>query len=292
MNIKNLKYVDTLTNYDINVEKFEYTYSIKNKRIYLNSNHMTDYIDINNSDNEIILTQKDGYLLSSHNYIPKNIFQTHKSMEYIETKPEILNAVNSWKKYDGEFKYQFYNDSQAEQFIKDNFDDDTYTAYKKLPIPVMKADLWRYCIIYKYGGIYADTDTILKVDPNIFLKNDCLLAVVPENDCAYLCQWVFAAPAKSEILNNIIKLSVKRILEMNEIKGQHVTHYLTGPALFTDAIKDYLIKNNKTVFDSICKYIDYYDSCLYVFENGNFHNNIVKHLFHGDEGWKKEINNI
>ena len=34
-----------------------------------------------------------------------------------------------------------------------------------LPIAVMKADLWRYCVIYKYGGIYADADTVCKINP-------------------------------------------------------------------------------------------------------------------------------
>ena len=30
----------------------------------------------------------------------------------------------------------------------------------KLSLKVMKGDLWRYCVVYHYGGIYADADTI------------------------------------------------------------------------------------------------------------------------------------
>ena len=30
--------------------------------------------------------------------------------------------------------------------------------FLKFPLPVMKADFWRYCVLYINGGIYADLD--------------------------------------------------------------------------------------------------------------------------------------
>jgi mannosyltransferase OCH1-like enzyme len=263
---------------------------IDNNRLYSKLNNKLDYVTLPTNENEIIyLNNTDGLFTSSKIYIPKNIYQTHKSMEYIKTKPEILNAVNSWKKYEDEFNYYFYDDNQIEQFIKDNFNEDTYKAYVKLPMAVMKADLWRYCIIYINGGIYADTDTVCKSNPNIFLKNDCLLAFVAENK-VHLCQWIFAAPKKSPILKIIIDLSVKRILEMDEIKGEHIIHHLTGPAVFTDGIELYLKNNNLPLFNNKIDYYNYIDKCIYVFNNTYFHNNIVVHLFSGmhEDGWTKE----
>ena len=73
--------------------------------------------------------------------IPKNIFQTHKSYDYINTKPKLVNAVNSWKKYSNEFNYNFYDNKQCDEFIKNNFDERVYKAYCMLPLAVMKADL-------------------------------------------------------------------------------------------------------------------------------------------------------
>ena len=164
---------------------------------------------------------------------------------------------------------------------------DTYKAYQKLPIKVMKADLWRYCIIYEYGGIYADTDTICKVDPTIFLT-DSLLTIVPENN-VNLCQWVFSAPPKSPILKEVIELSVKKILNIDKIKGEHIIHSLTGPGVFTEGIESYLKKNNKPIFTNNKKlYHKYPDSSeLSVFNCDFFHKNIVKHLFTGQDldGW-------
>ena len=119
----------------------------------------------------------------------------------------------------------------------------------RLPLAVMKADLWRYCVIYYYGGIYADTDTICNVNPNIFINNS-LLTIVPESDKIHLCQWVFAGQKESPFLKSIINLSVERILSIKEIKGEHIVHYLTGPGVFTDGLEAYLLKINYPIFTS------------------------------------------
>ena len=224
------------------------------------------------------------------NYIPKNIFQTHKSMKYINMKPKIQSAVKSWLKYTNEFNYYFYNDQMCEVYMRNNIGGKIYEAYSKLPIAVMKADLWRYCIIYEKGGIYADTDTVCLVNPNIFLT-DALLTIVPENS-VHLCQWVFSAPPKSPIIKSIIDLSVKRILETTKIKGEHFIHELTGPGVFTDGIEKYLKENNYPVFSInrklYCKYP--LPKILKVFNYDIFHKNIVNHLFTGmdNDGWTKE----
>jgi mannosyltransferase OCH1-like enzyme len=181
------------------------------------------------------------------NLIEKNIFQTHKSISYINSKPKLIKCIKSWIINTNEFNYFFYNNQMCDDFIKNNFDEKTYQAYSMLPINVMKADLWRYCIIYYYGGIYADADTICKINPNIFINNS-LLTIVPENE-THLCQWTFSAPKNSPILKTIIDLSVERILN-TPIKGEHITHYLTGPGLFTDGIEKYLIENNKPIFSN------------------------------------------
>jgi mannosyltransferase OCH1-like enzyme len=216
-----------------------------------------------------------------------NIFQTHKSVNYINSKPKLVKAIKSWLKYTNTFNYKFYNNAMCDDFIKNNFDDKIYNAYSLLPMGVMKADLWRYCIIYKYGGIYADTDTVCLFNPHIFI-NDSLLTIVPENE-THLCQWVFSAPPNSPILKSIIDLSVERILN-TPIKGEHIIHYLTGPSVFTDGIEKYLKENGLPIFSNKKNYYNYPSPVLKVFKYENFHKNIVNHLFAGQDkdGWFHE----
>jgi mannosyltransferase OCH1-like enzyme len=181
----------------------------------------------------------------------------------------------------------FYNNEQCETFMRE-VGGKIFEAYQRLPM----ADLWRYCIIYKYGGIYADADTICKVNPNIFIHSS-YLTISPEIGTPYFCQWCFSAPAGSPIIKSIIDLSVERILTMQEIKGEHIIHYLTGPAVFTDGIVKYLKENNYPTFDALKKYYKYpHPNVLRMFHPDNFHSKIIIHLFTGgdEDGWTKERN--
>lgn len=184
--------------------------------------------------------------------IEKNMFKTHKSLNYILENKYLKNADNSWRKWENDgFKYYFYDDNMCNKFMDEYFPE-IKDAYDKLPLAVMKADLWRYCIIYKYGGIYHDADTELKVNP-LFLTNydNKYLIVVPEND-VHFCQWVFAAPANSPVLKSIIDLSVKRIRDCKDYNYEHIVHHLTGPGVFTEGILNYLNDNTDK------KLIEYY----------------------------------
>ena len=222
--------------------------------------------------------------------IPRNIFQTHKSKKYIESTPSFKRALYTWK-LNKHFNYYFSDDKKCDDFIM-KFFSEIKDVYNRLPLKVMKADLWRYCIIYKYGGIYADIDTILKVNP-ILLTNhhNKELVVVPENN-VHFCQWVFAAPPKSPILKTIIDLSVERIRNMKVIEGEHVIHYLTGPGVFTDGIKKYLSnkKGNVIPKNGILEYENVTHDDIFVFKSHYFHKNMVNHLFSGSwsNGWTKE----
>jgi mannosyltransferase OCH1-like enzyme len=68
----------------------------------------------------------------------------------------MYNAVQKIKKLNPRFNYRLYDDDDCYEFIKNNFSENILHAYNKLKPGAYKADLWRYCILYKYGGIYLD----------------------------------------------------------------------------------------------------------------------------------------
>ena len=39
-----------------------------------------------------------------------------------------------------------------------SFDNATVAAYRSFPLGVMRADMWRYAVLYDRGGLYADID--------------------------------------------------------------------------------------------------------------------------------------
>jgi mannosyltransferase OCH1-like enzyme len=54
------------------------------------------------------------------------------------------------------FTHYIFDENECRQFIKNNFNSDILYAYDKLIPCAYKSDLWRYCVLYVYGGIYID----------------------------------------------------------------------------------------------------------------------------------------
>lgn len=52
--------------------------------------------------------------------------------------------------------HYLFNDAECRAFIEREYPPDVLTAYDRLIPTAFKADLWRYCVLYKYGGVYLD----------------------------------------------------------------------------------------------------------------------------------------
>ncbi len=52
--------------------------------------------------------------------------------------------------------YYLYNDADCRAFIRSAFPPAVVAAYDRLIPTAFKADLWRYCVLYKFGGVYLD----------------------------------------------------------------------------------------------------------------------------------------
>lgn len=218
--------------------------------------------------------------------IPKNIFQTHKSQEYIDSNDELKYGQKKWKECSG-YNYYFYNDAEQDEFMKTHFAD-LYEVYNNLPLKVMKADLWRYCIIYKYGGIYSDADTVLFSEADDFIQ-DAYLVCAPEKSPEFFCQWTFSAPAGSPIIKSIIDVCIDRLINHPEKyrESEHFVHFYTGPDAFTEGIERYLESQNIP----LCKDKKQYTKeayPLFIFDFTIFHEEIICHFFTGGNGWNKD----
>ena len=56
-----------------------------------------------------------------------------------------------------DYEYRFYSDADIISFIKTEFPD-YWDAFHLLPRMIMKIDMFRYFLMYRFGGIYADMD--------------------------------------------------------------------------------------------------------------------------------------
>lgn len=85
--------------------------------------------------------------------IPANIFQTWSSKQI---PPLMMKSMLSIKKNNPRFNYYLFDDNECANFIRKNFPVEVFDSYNSLIPGAYKADLWRYCVLYKLGGIYMD----------------------------------------------------------------------------------------------------------------------------------------
>lgn len=85
--------------------------------------------------------------------IPKDIYMVWNS----KTLPPIMKTyIEKEIRENPEFKFHIYDLETCREFLKEYFSDEVVEAYDSLTPTAYKVDLWRYCVLYKKGGIYVD----------------------------------------------------------------------------------------------------------------------------------------
>lgn len=96
------------------------------------------------------------YTFFKQNYnpiVPLKIFQTWFTKDL---PAKMRERVESLKKQNPRFEHFLYDDHDCRELIKNNFNFSVLEAYDNLIPGAYKADLWRLCVLYVYGGIYMD----------------------------------------------------------------------------------------------------------------------------------------
>ena len=85
--------------------------------------------------------------------VPLRVYMTWKQMPL---PPLMQRNVNRLRQLNPEFTFHIYTDEMCLAFIRDHFTPDVAQAFQSLIPGAYKADLWRLCILYIYGGYYLD----------------------------------------------------------------------------------------------------------------------------------------
>ena len=104
-----------------------------------------------------------------HIQIPKIIWQTGKDNFEDLKYPFNLN-VETWKKLNPDWEYNYTNQQEKYDQIKE-FGDPELTELSEYLYGAFLADLWRYVTIYRYGGVYADLDTVARLPLDLLKYN-------------------------------------------------------------------------------------------------------------------------
>ena len=173
--------------------------------------------------------------------IQYNLFQTFKTKDI---SPALQTFVDTWKEHNPEYTYKFYDDDMCDQFMKE-FDLRAWKAYRRIIPGAFKADLWRYCVLYKYGGVYADIDTVClgKID-NFLNEKTEFVAPIDLDDKLLYNAFIAAAPG-SKILRACIDTIVHNV-ENNIIPEDKI--YFSACGVLANCTNEFLGRDKQSSF--------------------------------------------
>lgn len=211
--------------------------------------------------------------------VPLVIYESwHSSYVPPKMKENIYSLLNKNPKFD----YYLYTDDDCADYIKVNFSEEVLKAFNTLKPGAYKSDLWRYCIMYKQGGVYLDIkyntleslEDIITRTPEVFVK-DLDHGINEGVTCFY--NGIMISPPGNDVFKNcideIVENCKKRVYNINSLD-------VTGPCLlgrkllkkdlqYTDNntyqfsreiysgfILDYISYKEKRVFESYLEYRD------------------------------------
>lgn len=86
--------------------------------------------------------------------IPNVVFRTTGSLNV--PKPMFDDCHQKWIDMNPDYTFVWYTNKQCDSFMQTYYPGLINDAYNKLKPGAYKADLWRLCMLYRYGGMYVD----------------------------------------------------------------------------------------------------------------------------------------
>jgi len=144
--------------------------------------------------------------------IPKVIYQT-----YIDKSKIPQKVYDNIKKYAPDYKHIIFDDTECIEFLQKNYPPKVLDAFNSLIRGAHKADLMRYCLLYKYGGIYLDIKTELLCPINKIFNKNYLYTVIAKNKIS-IYQGIIATPPN----NSIFKTLINHIIDNKNITRDYL----------------------------------------------------------------------
>jgi mannosyltransferase OCH1-like enzyme len=218
--------------------------------------------------------------------IPKDIYICWKNLEQLKEYSQI------WKELNPEYTLHLYDDEMCIDFLKTEYSQkhaDIFNFARDGPI---KADFWRICILYRYGGLYVDAD----IEPLIPLckyidESAEFVTCYSVTDNEYLNPHFIIAAAGDEILKNCIEIYIRYYDEKRPYEyWDWSLVYIMKNQIYNNTSgvknKSYVHNNKKfqflqertilqTMFNEFTYWCDYNGqvvlNCRYVIYNKNIH---------------------
>ena len=123
----------------------------------------------------ILIKEYPNKLIKSKSILEK---KSYKYINFISSTDNFWVSNSMFKKWDfynqiDDIDLYIYSNAQVNSFMKKYFKNDLiYEIFKKSILPVQKIDIFRICIIYKFGGIWLDIKSQINIKKVLKLYKD------------------------------------------------------------------------------------------------------------------------
>ena len=202
--------------------------------------------------------------------VPLVIYQSWHSNQ---VPLKMQDTIYALLKMNPEFDYYLYSDEKSREFIKENFDKEVLDAFDLLKPGAYKSDLWRYCVLYKKGGVYLDIKyyslvpliSIIKTNPVIFVR-DIPINITLQNNILF-----YNAFMVSPSNNLVFKDSINEIVKNCKLKLYKSGPLdITGPGCIVNFVKKYY-------GDNYVNNTEFYVSCSSIFNYILYRQTVIKY---------------
>lgn len=171
--------------------------------------------------------------------IPKIIYQTWKTKE---PNDSIDKLRNTWINKNPEFEYEYYDDNDIKKFIETHFDERVNKCYGRILNGSLKADFFRYCVMYIKGGLYIDIDISCEKPLTSMFNFDEIHLITTTDNCRNnkndrIYQAFLGGEANSAVFMNAIN-HICTCIETQKYKTNMFE--LSGPTIFSKLLKQYM----------------------------------------------------
>ena len=183
--------------------------------------------------------------------IPKIIWQT---WETHNLSPCLNTFVELIKQHNSNYQHFLFDSNQRRSFIKNFFDNSIVEAYDRIIPGGFKADLWRYCILYCYGGFYCDIDMICMNSFDILLKHnvDIIMPIDLNQNSKEgqhnLVNAFIGIPPKHPLMKICIDIIFDNITNETWWNSEKLPLEFSGPGVLGMALNKYLQRNPRESF--------------------------------------------
>jgi mannosyltransferase OCH1-like enzyme len=193
--------------------------------------------------------------------IPRKIHQ-------IWTKPVLdtqrQNTVNSMRNINKGWRYKLWTLADMSDYVDRNFAHSIVTQWRRInhKYGAVQADLFRYLVMYREGGVYLDVKSLCTLPlETLLLPSD--RAVIAGDPYTGWLQWFLISEPEHPFMRETIKRVIDNMLAYDPTTqgvGRNAVLNLSGPTPYTQAVNDVMRIRPDTRFrklDNVPYYLVY-----------------------------------